>query len=433
MNLREQRLTGAVLALMKDLHDEVAMKATAGRNRLVSTVFALVLLFAFLPDAAFADQTVTIWQGQPVASMRHDIQLALDIAGAADSGTITVLGKNHWATETLAFNIPKGVTLSWRAELTGEVKHSTSFFAVLVSVSGEGVMNIEEGALISVRSVESAALECKNATTNITGGEVSCTAASSKALVVDGCGLYVAESAFLRCTEARSEAIYAYSGAIAISGGSIQVSGESSYGVYTEYASVWMSGGKIEAFDKRGTGIWSLHASVKVTSGEIITNGEQSYGISMGESQLLISGGTITAQGFGCKGVGTISGDIIIVGGLINASGDESNCIEMIGFGAVAYLKGTVSGSARAFCSGSETDAGTILEVDVSATPPEQRQSFFDRTGLIPVAQGESENSVCIYFWCRVGGETIIVLYYPLQGTHRIITWPGAVPSRTNG
>ncbi|MCL2631576.1 MAG: carbohydrate-binding domain-containing protein [Coriobacteriia bacterium] len=420
-------------------------------NMLLTLLLTLVLAapVTFQLVTAFADQTVRLWQGMYFSTMQHDIQLALDIAGASHSGTILVYGNNSGATGSMQLNIPAGVTLIWTAELAGNADDP----AGMIVLQGSGRFEIAEGAAIEsthpgsiaisvlagnpdleftitggtihASADNSCALNLASGSAILSGGEVLVSGASSTAVLLDSAELLVTDQAILRCQGAEDTVLRVIDGKATISGGSIEVSGLHSKGVLTAENPVTISGGRISVTGSDSFGVYSEVAQVRISGGRLEANAPGSIAVATASGQISITGGSITAAVDSSSALFAHQGEITITGGTVTATEDGSHAVTLTGFGACVYLAGTVVGPSVVVGN----EGGIVLEVNPGEPSDARAQSLLPSDGLTVQAVSESKGDFYLYYWSLAQNTPTIIILYPTQLSLKRIVWNSEIPN----
>jgi len=181
-------------------------------RKVLALLLAVGMGLSILPTMTFAaEASITITESMTASGINSDIQDAINGASVGDS--ITVTGEKTGENGELAFNIPAGVTLVWKA-----VSEDLSF-----KISGGGTFEIAAGGKIEVTNKDAVKVE---GDVLVSGGSVSAT------------GSY--------CT-----AIDVVAGNVIVSGGQVIADGDGMHGCYAIYltakGTVTVTGGTVTA------------------------------------------------------------------------------------------------------------------------------------------------------------------------------------------
>ena len=234
---------------------------------------ALALTLVLLP-------TVTV--PASAAGTTEDIQSAIttynsnhggtgSLTAASDGSTVTVTGSVTDATAGLTLGIDSGVTVVWKASLSGSANY-------LITLSNSGAFEVAEGGSVSATGEYGKAIyaDCTSATVKVEVGSVSATGENGTAIYADGT-----------------------SATVEVSGGSVEATGENGNAIYSD--------SKNATVKVSGTG------SVSATTGyAIYTNG-------VGATVTVSGTGSVEATGTGGRAV--IYGvDVTVEGGSVKAT-----------------------------------------------------------------------------------------------------------------
>ena len=235
------------------------------------------------------------------------------LTAVASNNVVTVTGNVTGAANRLDLIIDKGVTVNWRANLSGK----ESFY--LVQLEGDGIFNIPvEGSIVNNggNTFIPIAIYIANDSTlslNIIGGTVKASGESSYA--INAAGEYAIINISSGLVEGENSAINSFS-AINIFGGTVRSTDELGATIYS-YGVINVSAGVVEQLGEAGVAIHSygdaiISGTARVFShlGRVIQTG----------GTVTVSGGTVTSDGGSSAINGGEDSKIIVSGGIIETT-----------------------------------------------------------------------------------------------------------------
>lgn len=291
-------------------------------KKLGGVFLALCMVLAMLPTVAFASDTSVSITGKTVSESIYAIQDAIEAASSGD--TVTVTGTMTNAAAQLPISISEGVTVVWKASITGEASYGNG----LIIVSGDGTFEVADGG--TVKFILGVAIS-NGGHVKVSGGTVSTTsglAISSGDIEISG--------GIVEATGTDGVAIQAYGATVTVSGGTVQTSGKDGIAIAsrignTSIATITICGDgvvKATGLANYGTAIYSGKGTLEVKDNAQVT-AVSGYAIDA-TNDVTISGGTVSS------GLNTAihqegSGDITVSGGTVSnaATGSASPVIYM--------------------------------------------------------------------------------------------------------
>jgi len=411
-------------------------------SALIKTFFRLFLAAStfvyfgvFVTVGAYAEQTISIYQGQPMRAMQSSIQAAIDIVGAGGTGIVIVKGSNTSAEGGIRLTIPNGITLVWSAELVVSKIPNTgpSTGLEVLTLEGSGSLELTDEAYIESSAVASTTIfitsESPNFNLNMKGGQVVSSGEDSIAINPESGGLYItggkivasgdrsigvlcktaslslSKQAVLVCSGKGARGIRSNEGDLSIFGGSIVVESIDSIGIENLEGLTNITGGEILVSADKGKAVVAESGTIRLNGGTIRTEADLNIAIENTHGLISVASGTVNVNGSRSTALQTESGKISLTGGKINVEQADSYAISLRGHGAAAYLNGTVNGAL--YCK--DENSGAIVEVQ--GFSPVSQDNDTDH-GLSAKAWGDRIDDSCRYYWDLSGENPVIVFSY---------------------
>jgi uncharacterized repeat protein (TIGR02543 family) len=191
--------------------------------------------------------------GRTVGSLASDIEAVGGLTASVNGNTVTVTGTAAITSTSdagVTFEIPSGVTVVWKASLSGGGKK------YLLAPTGDGTFEVADGANI-VNDACQTAIYCYDGkgNLNVTGGNVS-TTGLGMAIGVAGDWLLTMTGGKVAADEADSCAIFGKN-SVVITGGTVSATGTDGYQLGMSATSVYRGGiidpGKIKCLQNSST------------------------------------------------------------------------------------------------------------------------------------------------------------------------------------
>jgi len=397
----------------------------AGKKIIVLLLVALMAAatVAVLPRHAYADQTINMWDGESIAYIESEIQVAIDVAHAGGAGTITVTGDNHRLTGSIHLFIPSDITVIWRADLVIDSPDN----GALLLLEGAGVFEIIEGANLGTTAANSITVSTLPDNTNlkirisggmvtaggdnsiairsfdssifISGGQIATSGSNGTAVYSEESGVMFSATGVINSWGSESCGVFLNSGSITVSGGAIHTQAENSFCIKTNTGGITITDGSLTASGSGSTVVAGISSSIKISGGLIEASAKYSSAAYTTGGLIDVSGGFISVSSDESAALSTDSAAIVVSGGKIIAGRTSSRTIFVQDSGVAVYLAKTTSGSAGI----ADEASGIIVKVDSLAT-----SGFANGTtdGLTVVASG---NESYRFFWELSGSSALIV------------------------
>ncbi|MCL2540414.1 MAG: hypothetical protein FWE53_03170 [Firmicutes bacterium] len=269
--------------------------------------------------------------------------------------SVTVTGTKTNATSTLALNIDAGVTVVWKAELSGNTTlislSGAGTFTVadgLISASGGYAIDNQAGSKVEVSGGEVSSVNL-NAIYNDAGGTVTVSGGTVKSTGNTGNAIHngtngtvsISGTATVSVDSGRAIQNYA-NGTITVSGGT--VSATTGTAIYNNAGgTITVSGGTVSVTGGTGTAIHNqAGGTVNVSGGTISTISGQA--ISNNTGTVNVSGtATVSATGIGGVAIyNQTGGEINVSGGTVEATGSYGVAIQNQAGGTINVSGGTI-------------------------------------------------------------------------------------------
>jgi len=364
---------------------ELKMKTTKTRkNRTMKWVFAVVFA-AVMAAGLFGALSLT---ARPqTAHAETASQLAITINGyssgtgnlsaTASGNTVTVVGTKTGATATLELNINSGVTVLWRASLTGSTASTTGLITL---TNTAGTFTVDTGGSVTQTGTGSAirasATTGSSVVINVAGGAVNST--NSQGIFHFGQNGVINVSSGTVSTSSVAITGAGSNGVINITGGTVSSSTDSAYAINGNGATgaatvINITGGAVSTLGGSASTVYSL-GTINIMGGEI--SATSGYGVRYG-GELNISGGEISVTAGG-TGISATSNNSYarITGGRISATTGIAVYV-LFTDSSVHIMGGEISAATgtAVYCSGTVTVSQAdkrvptlITSANVSAT-----------------------------------------------------------------
>jgi hypothetical protein len=310
--------------------------------KLIAIFLAVFAITSHAETAAQLKQTI-----ESFSNGTGTLSAAINING----NTVTVTGTKTGTNEPLNLLIDGGVSVIWKANLTG----STAGDMSLIYKGGYGLFEVQDGGKVTQTGTAPA----------ITNGNDWMTGAEGSITISGG------------TVSATNCAIYSYaSGTVTISGGTVSATTGSAVCSYA-FGTVTISGGTVSA--TTGSAVCSYDGTITVSGTTTkVTSANTTSGTIMIESsgamteRLVITGGTVenTANNANARTVYNNSNQTVIIsGGTVSAT--ASGGAVHNNAGTIILIGGTVTGGTKYYNSISN---GTIIEW--TKTAPQTYRAF---------------------------------------------------------
>jgi len=204
-----------------------------------SLLITFVALLLALPMARANDIFVNITQTQSVTEIQSEIQSAIDNATSSDM--VMVTGSKTDANLTLTLNIPEGKTVVWQATYQSSAALGSN---TLISFTGDGILNVANGALITANATALTATG-NNSTTVVSGtGKVQTEGNGVHAITTSG-NVEVKDNAQVSGTTGEVIDTYGDNSIVTVSGGTVTATSENAIIARGINAQVLVSGGYV--------------------------------------------------------------------------------------------------------------------------------------------------------------------------------------------
>jgi len=395
------------------------MKTKSILNKFTIALFAAAVVLLAAAATLFGAPKQQTASAATAAELQTTIT-AYGLTAVVSGNTVTVTGSKADAATALTLDIGSGVTVIWRADLSGSIASPNA----LVNLAGTGIFTAEIGIVtqtgtgysISVAATDSAVvINIQGAAVSATSGRAINNAGADGAVNVlggtvtaaTGYAIYNGSSGTVNVsggtvTAATGYAIYnGSSGTVNVSGGTVTATG-SGYAIYGgSSGTVNVSGGTVSSTSGVSMYLIGDYAKMNITGGTIISDtGRAVYHFSYEEitisqaddnvptiltsKNVNSSYGTVTVVGYG----GATYNRLKILGGTItNTSGDAASNTVYIGSGIIEISGGEISSMAGRAVNNAGAGIVNISGGEISST--EGRAIHNNSSGIINISDGE--------------------------------------------